>query len=258
MFQRNRIPFIIVFLVCLSIFTVAHSGFAADTKDKPKDSKDKNKEVSFDIKPEEMVAKLKTAAVEDIKPDELEWTRKLYPSRYRPLSMDFEDKDVQKYLQSVPQNLQEGEKARIEKIRDVKPLIVRIIERNPYDPKTGGIKIRSGTSTTSVSGMISLANEEMVIVKKGKNDKKGKRYKWDELAFEQYENFLTYYAGQRLQKAGGNVSKDESRKYAGEDYFRLALLCDWFGEYESCIEHLKKAIELNPDLKNSAGPLLLN
>lgn len=216
------------------------------------------KEVGFDIKPEEMLVKLKATAIEELKPEEIEWTRKLYPNRYRPLSMDFEEKDVQKYLQSIPRELQAGETARIEKIKDVKPLIVRILERNPYEPKSGGIKIRSGASAVSVSGMISLANEEMVIVKKGKNSKTSKRYKWEDLAFEQYENFLTYYAGQRLQKAGGDVSKAESKKYAGEDYFRLALLCDWFGEYEKCLEHLKKAIELNPDLKTSAGPILFD
>ncbi|MFZ2657099.1 MAG: hypothetical protein WAX69_19350 [Victivallales bacterium] len=241
--------------IAISLILTANLN-AADTKDKT-DNKGK-KEITFDIKPEEMLAKLRTTAINDIKPEELEWSRKLYPNRYRPLSMDFEDKDVQKYLQSIPQELQAGEKTRIEKIKDVKPLIVRIIERNPYEPKSGGIKIRSGTSVTSVPGMISLANEAILIVKKGKNVKNSKRYKWEELAFEQYENFLTYYAGQRLLKAGGNVSKDESRKYAGEDYFRLAILCDWFGEYEKCMANLKKAIDLNPDLKNSAGPILFD
>ena len=227
--------------------------------DKKVDKKDKEKKpVSFDITPEEMLAKIQKLSPDEIKPDELEWTRKLYPSRYRPLSMDFQDKEILKYINSLPAKLKEGERLRLEKIRDVRPLIIRLLERNAYIPKTGGIKIRSGTTTSSIPGMISLANQEIVIVKRGKNDKTGTRYKWEDFAFEQYENFLIYYSGQRLQKSGGSVTKEESRKFAGEDYFRLALLCDWFGEYEKCIEYLKKSLELNPDLKNNATSILCN
>ena len=81
----------------LAFFAVA--GYSADTKDK----KDKEKKpVTFDITPSEMLEKLKKTAPEELKPDELEWSRNLYPSRYRPLSMEFNEKEIQKSLELNP------------------------------------------------------------------------------------------------------------------------------------------------------------
>lgn len=189
----------------------------------------------------------------NIKPEDFARERRIFRNRPCPPSLDFNVESVERYIQTLPENIRETEKKRFEKIREIKPLIIRILARNPYDSKNG-VKVKNGNGIRTVSGTISLANEKILIIQK--SGSRPERYKWADMAFTQYELFLTFFAEQRLKISCGDMAEKDSKKYAAEDYFRLALLCDWFGKYENALKYAKKSVELYPEMKNPVSEIL--
>ncbi len=177
--------------------------------------------------------------------------REPYAQRPRPADLVFNEKAMEKYLASLPENLREAEKRRYDIIKGAKDQIIRLFERNTMDIKES-IKLKSGRS---VSGTIALANEEVFIIRKGKSGK-GKSYKWDDLSFNGYAEILDQFAQKRMKVKVANVSAEESRKYAANDYILLTLLSDWYGDYRLCKEFANKAVDLRPDIKDQLNELI--
>lgn len=183
----------------------------------------------------------------DIKTEDFVLLREQYQKRPRPAGLLFKDEEIKKYLLTLPEQTRKIEKKRYEQISKIREYLIRILERNPY-PK--GLKTKNGT----VNGQVAMANESIVIVRSGK---KNKRFEWSELAFEQFESFLLYYAQQRLNTGGGGlVSKEESKKNAAQDFLLLAILCDWYGKYDSALKYGRKAASLDENIESSVSEFL--
>ncbi len=170
-----------------------------------------------------------------------------YQKRPRPAGLLFNDDEAKRYVMTLPEPARKPEAERYNKVCKIKGYLVQILERNSY-PK--GLKVKSGTA----SGTVSMANENIVILKVGK--KKTKRYEWTDLAFEQFEDFLKYFANQKATTVAGIVSKDEAKKNAAQDYLLLSLLCDWYARYDKSLEYARKAVSLDPSLEELVPPLL--
>ncbi|HPN83755.1 MAG TPA: hypothetical protein PK821_00330 [Victivallales bacterium] len=174
-----------------------------------------------------------------------------YSGRPKPADLVFEERLVEKYLESLPENIRDAEKKRFEIIKGVKNHIIRLFERNTFTIKNG-LKLRSGRT---IQGTISLANENVFILRKGKSVK-GQTYKWDDLSIEGYTEILEQFAEKRLSINAGKVSKEDSRKFAANDYIMLTLLCDWYGEYGLSSQYAKRAVQLRSEIKNDLNTLL--
>lgn len=176
----------------------------------------------------------------------------IYKKRPRPASMTFDDKKFEKYLVSLPVKLQAAEKLRYQTVKGIKHYLTRVLERSPF-PK--GIYLKGKGKK---NGVIYMANLNGLRFKKSTKSKKGKTYKWNQLAFAQYPACLSFYAKRRLGiSAVGRTSKKKIKRDAANDYLALAIVCDWFGEYKKSLKYAKIAVKTYPKLKNSVSRLML-
>jgi len=176
----------------------------------------------------------------------------IYKKRPRPASMTFDDDKFKKYLLSLPEKLQKAEKLRYQTVKGIKHYLTRVLERSPF-PK--GIYLKGKGKK---NGVIYMANENGLRFKKSTKSKKGKTYKWDQLAFAQYPACLSFYAKRRLGiSAVGRTSKKKIKRDAANDYLALAIVCDWFGDYKKSLKYAKIAVKTYPKFKNSVSRLML-
>jgi len=173
-----------------------------------------------------------------------------YKARPRPADLTFDDAQLKRYLASLPPELQEVERKRAEIVAKVKPHLVHIFARSPY---RGDIRLRTRTRR----GIISMANENILVFK---STEKGKpqRIKWSDLAIEQYVAFLEHFARQRLgASAAGQISPEERKLNAANDYLAMALVCDWYEQYDKALRLAQRAAETAPAIEASAARLIL-
>lgn len=174
-----------------------------------------------------------------------------YEGRPKPASMDFDDDIFEKYLNALPVNLRATEKLRYSTVKNIKSFIVRVLERSPYSK---GLKTRKGNKR----GVVYMANIHGLRLKKSTRSKKGKSYKWKELKFEQYPEFMEYFAKRRLGISGaGQLSKKKLKQDAAMEYLGMAILCDWFGHYKNALKHAKRAVKICPDIKIRVSRMML-
>lgn len=175
-----------------------------------------------------------------------------YQGRPKPASMDFKDDVFNKYLATLPEPLRATEKLRYTTVKDVKPYIVRVLERSPYP---NGLILKNKNMS---HGVVYMANENLLRFKKSTKSKKGTSYQWEDLAFEQYPAFMEYFAKRRLGVTGaGATSKNKIKKDAATEYLGIAILCDWFGQYEDALKNAKRAVELCPEMNDQVYRMML-
>jgi hypothetical protein len=86
-----------------------------------------------------------------------------------------------------------------------------------------------------------------------------RRLAWSDLAFEQFVDFFEFYIRTRLVqggKAGSRVLTQEQKRDVGDDCFRLAVLCDWYGHTEARDRNARRALEFAPAKRNQILRLL--
>jgi tetratricopeptide (TPR) repeat protein len=180
---------------------------------------------------------------------ELAALRAGYARRPKPAGLDFERAEVVAYLKGLPTVAdREAELARYNYIKGFKDQLVRIFERNHYE---GLIKIKKRQER----GVVCMANNDILMVKRSARAKKSQRVRWKDLEFSQYSDFISYYASMRLKIDAPNTTESDRMAEAAEDYLRLAVLCDWFDRYGEAIEYARKALALRPEIKDQANTL---
>jgi len=184
-----------------------------------------------------------------------------YSTRPQPLSLNFDDiqPDLKDYFSSLSPNMAIKEQKRLELVKKVKHYIIRILERTPYPD---GIILkgkRNPEKTRKIRGVVYLANKHHIRVKKSKRSKHGKNYKWENLAFVQYEKFIDFFAQRRLKMtAVAEAKKNDIVSDAANDYLSLSLLLDWYGYYADALKFAKKTVEIKPELSEKMANLLLD
>jgi hypothetical protein len=177
--------------------------------------------------------------------------REKYKNRPKEASLDFDKNKVIKYIESLPENLQKLEKARFNTVASIKTYIVRVLERSPFP---NGIK----TKRRNIRGTITMANENYLVYKKSTKSRKTQRLYWKEVSPEQYSDMMEYYAKRRSNVTGaGGKTQAQFKKDAANDYLGAAILCDWFGNYESALKYAKAAVKHNPDLRKTVSKMIL-
>lgn len=176
--------------------------------------------------------------------------------RPQPADLDFVAvvADLRAYLKQVPKEWVDTEKEQIYAITDMRGYLVRML-RIPYeDASSRGIELGNGRV---VRGIVSFANDRELRVRTSG----GQSYtvRWNQLSFNQYRAFFEYYAQLRRQRggpAGGAPGTESVRKDVAADYYRLALLCDWYGQRKEARAFAVQAVKQDPSLQERVNRLL--
>ncbi len=183
-------------------------------------------------------------------PEKLEESRKPLAARPELTTAEFPDADFAKYFKTLPDDLRKKETLRYELIKEFKTYVPRVLTRSTFE---GKITLRGGES---FDGIVSLANEKDIIVKKSKKDRKGRSIKWKELDVDQYRNFILSFAQRRL-KVKGAAEDGDPKADAAEDYLRLAVLCDFCKDYKTAVEYLRESVTIAPAAAPRAADLFV-
>ncbi len=220
-------------------------------------AKDEDEDLLKDLNPDanvkaEPVAKdLKTVSVEDFAA-----SREVFKKRPQPSGLNFDDAAVAKYISSLPAELQKREGDRYGNIKKVKFYLISLFERNQYD---GSMLLAKGApkgKPVKRHLMVTMANEKFLVTKTSQQSKPV-RCGWGDLDFGQYPEFFEYFIAKKSAATGGNVSKADISRNVARDYLLLAMLCDWYGQYEEALDYARKSIESNPKIEGLANSLLI-
>jgi len=185
----------------------------------------------------------------------------LFPPEYakkrpRPADLNFfrVKDDLQAHVNRLPAGLKAGEKKRIEILSTVRAYLVKLMKFIPYDGTRVGVRLDNGkVFKASVMG-----NEEELVLRPRRG--KSKIVRWEELPPSQYAVMLEYYGRYRLEHeaAGkpGAASLKSRQQEAAWDWFRAALLSDWYGSAAEARRLGRAALDLDPGLKPQAEALL--
>ncbi len=173
--------------------------------------------------------------------------REPYANRSRPVSFDFNKDEMQIYINTLKFDAQKrSEIKRINFIGNIKDFVARSFARSEYK---GIIKLKNKT----ITGTIFSANQNTFLIKVGN---KQKEFKWSDITFPQYMEILKYFVKRRLTSSGGTVTKGDKIKLASKEIARIAMLCDWYGEYEEALKLAKIAVSCNAEMKPIVEELL--
>ncbi len=182
--------------------------------------------------------------------------RKKTPSlndRPRPPDLDFYTikEQLVAYVQRQPEELQEIEKDRIRRLSSIRGYLQSVMHYIPFESEDGYIELSSGRK---IRGSIPLCNDRGLTIRLDRRRAKLRTVEWKDIGIEQYQEFLEFYARQRLTASGGTDSleiKITPRKDAAHDYLLVALLSEWYGHVDDAAEYAKQAIKYDPELKKT-------
>jgi serine/threonine protein kinase len=171
--------------------------------------------------------------------------------RPRPPDLDFYavKEQLLAYVQKQPEELQEIEKDRIRRLSSIRNYLQSAMHYIPFESEDGYIELSSGRK---IRGSIPLCNDRGLTIRLDRRRAKLRTVEWKDIRIEQYQEFLEFYARQRLTASGGPGSleiKITPRKDAANDYFLAALLSEWYGHPDDAAEYAKQAIKYDPDLQ---------
>ncbi|HCE43397.1 MAG TPA: hypothetical protein DET40_07600 [Lentisphaeria bacterium] len=185
----------------------------------------------------------------DLTPEMLKGFREFAANRPRPADYNFSQGAFNSYLQGIPEMKRAVEEGRFRQVSGIKSYIASLMERNPYDKP---LVLKSGRI---IRGGIML-NDRFVSVKNrgGKFD----RLEWDSIPPAQICQILEYFANFRLNASGGvTVSKVKQKREAAEDFLRIGIFCDWYGDYESAVKYAQKAYGTDPTIENTVKKYMM-
>jgi hypothetical protein len=192
---------------------------------------------------------VKKLSIGDLTVDWLRERRRFASGRPHPENYDFTQDAFNAYVTSIPQDKRIAEEKRFKQVSGVKDYLVRLMERNAYDKP---IKLKNGSM---VSGGI-MVNSNYISVKGRGNT--FDRHEWNSIPVDQVASMLDYFADFRLKASGGvNVSKSQQKFDAAEDYLRIGILCDWYGDYESAVKFSQKAVATEPKIEDSVKKYMM-
>jgi hypothetical protein len=206
-------------------------------------------------KPQKTVAKSAPPKGANIKISSLSpsWfaaNRKFAGKRPKPQNYEISVGELNKYLKSLPGNLRTPEQRRSEMVFSVKEHLCGLMRRIPF--KGDSITLKNGKV---LKGQI-MANSRGLQVKTSEG--KRMRLTWKDISLEQFVKFMLFYIKTRRDAIStGAVSRSEMKE-VGDDYLKLATLCDWYGNYRQATDYAKEAVKYNPETEKKLREYLLN
>lgn len=166
--------------------------------------------------------------------------------RPRPADLDFfRVKDgLTAYVSRLPDELKPGEKKRIETLSTVRAYLIKLMKFIPYDGTKTGVHLDNGKVLRGT--VMGNATELAIRPKRGK----AKIVRWENLPPSQYAAMLEYYGQYRLDHENpeqpGAAGLKQRQKEAAWDWFRAALLSDWYGNAAETRRLARQALQLDP------------
>ncbi len=178
--------------------------------------------------------------------------------RPRPGDLNFAkvQAEVDRYIASLPEAARTQEQQRIRMISELRSEWMH--SKISFDGKSG-IRLKDGRT---VRGAVMANDKEILIM--GRDRKRPVVIGWDDLPTEQYIAFLTDNVMQKASRAGvkdtsaavrrvtGATSTSSQRETLGDDYFRLAIVCDWYQKPADAKKYAAEAVKNNPKLAEHA------
>jgi hypothetical protein len=176
------------------------------------------------------------------------------PQRPQPADLDFfRIKDaLSEHVHRLPPDQQDAEKERIRELSNIREYLVKLFKFIPYN-SPAGIRLTNGrTAKGSLWG-----NEKELVLRPPGGRGKAKSLKWTDVAVDQFPVMIEFYVQQRLQHAAPKQgAADTRKKEAAYDYFRAALLADWYGKPALATKYARLAVTCDPDIKPRVENLL--
>lgn len=171
----------------------------------------------------------------------------LAKGRPRPADLNFfRVKDaLTAYVNRLPDELKAGEKRRIAMLSTIRADLIKLMKFIPYDGTKTGVHLDNGKV---IKGTV-MGNEDELAVRPKRG--KAKIVHWEDLPPSQYAAMLTYYGQYRLDHENserpGAAGLRQRQKEAASDWFRAALLSDWYGNADEARRLARLALQLDPE-----------
>ena len=166
-------------------------------------------------------------------------------AKLKPESLEFSglDSEIEKYLNSVPEDKKKAETTRIGIVKNFKKMVQKVINRSPYE---GKIFMKDKV----IFGKITEAKDESLTVISGNSETM--TVKWEDLHPRQYSDIFISEAvskGEELEVGKVPQAAEKSFVKAGNYYYALAIFYDWYDNDAASKLYRQKALILNPKLK---------
>jgi serine/threonine protein kinase/DNA-directed RNA polymerase subunit RPC12/RpoP len=183
-------------------------------------------------------------------PEWLQENRKFASSRPKPGDYTFDDTAIQSYLSRLPKEYVKSETMRANQITPLKAHLCATMLHSSYGQTS--IKRKTGSP---VSGTF-MANQKYISVLLASGQRL--RLGWGEIHFDQFVKFLDHYAKLRSEaESSGNVSKAKQKREAAWEFLRIAVLCDWYGNYRDAVFYTRKAVSVDSGIENDAIVIMM-
>ncbi|MDD4097577.1 MAG: hypothetical protein PHC30_02280 [Lentisphaeria bacterium] len=168
-------------------------------------------------------------------------------ARPRPVDLDFarEPEANRSYLLGVPEALRERERERLRILGGSVEYLLRMMRFVGYDRGDGAtIEMRDGTR---IQGAIPFASEKGFILRRRGDLRRGSDLvTLGDLSQNQVWDIFAFYAEKRAEMQSGRKLSSRDREEIFQEYLRLALLCDWYGDTAKSREFARAARQVSP------------
>jgi DNA-directed RNA polymerase subunit RPC12/RpoP len=241
------------------IKTSAPSSQNKDSGKNPNSSREKPKEKIVDAPRNIQKTELDTSTADEknfskiniaaLTAEWLENDRKSFAGgRIRPSDYNFNMPACENYVASIEESRRPSETVRLGQVAGMKNYLCSLTAKMSYNKsfQTSKGKIMSGPT---------MANPNYISVRI-KNEYK--RVRWDELPPAELSKIIAYYADLRTRvSAGVAASASQQKKEAAQDYLRIAMLCDWYGDYAECVKYCEKAVSTDKEIERSVKKFIM-
>ncbi|WDE98253.1 serine/threonine-protein kinase [Lentisphaera profundi] len=150
------------------------------------------------------------------------------------------------YLNSQPDSQRKAiEHERLRLLNRIRFYLIKVLSNTPYEGK-----VFSREFEDSIDGFLEVKNDQLLMGRKGADF----TLEVDVTQLEdiQFAKVLEFFAKSKLDQVldSPEAIAKELKESAAEDYFKAALLMDWFKNEKMAQAYLNLATQLNPNLTN--------
>lgn len=156
--------------------------------------------------------------------------------RPRPQNYEFSQQELTAYLKRLDAKNAKNEARRWEQVAGLKAYLCQLMMRAAYDG--GSIRLRNGKTLRGEA----MGNSNYISVRTNGGRK---RVRWSDLPVEQIAAMLENYADTRAEAEISGGHRGDAKYEAAWDYLRIALLYDWYGNYDKAVDYARKATEID-------------
>ena len=156
---------------------------------------------------------------------------------------------LDEYIAATEASEKSNEEKKIEIICTFRDNLLVRFYRRPYQ----GIIYLNGQKP--FRGKINKADESKILIEDIRTGKPV-TIKWQDLDFNQFEEFTGYYVATYADDFSISENNDLMFKKVAEEYKRLSVFLDWYGFHDKAVSYKKKAISFHDEVIASLNELV--